>query len=243
MWGMAEHSLEANLQKIKEGGFDHVEMGAPASAEDRDELKTLLAKYELGFIGQQWSRGKTLAEHTADLEAQVRANADMGAVLINSHTGKDHWDQADNLALVQKAHELEAELGVMITHEIHRGRMTFCSTHVMALLDADPTIKFTADFSHWCCVAESLLQDQLDRVERAMQRSYHVHARVGHEQGPQITHPLAPEWKRHVDAHFAWWDRIVELRQGRRGGITDDLSGIWSGYLHANDSIHQATGC
>ena len=213
LWGMEEPCLEDNLKKIKTGGYDHVEMGAPADPDMRDQLKELLQKYELGFVGQQWSGGKNIEEHIHSFEAQARANADMNPVLINSHSGRDIYSAQENIKLVQRGHELEKELNVTLLHEIHRGRMTFSSNSTMALLEIEPKMKFTADLSHWCCVHESLLQDQMDRVEKAMQNAYYIHARVGHEQGPQITHPHAPEWMNQVDAHFAWWDRIIELRK------------------------------
>jgi sugar phosphate isomerase/epimerase len=213
MWGMEEGSLEANLKKISEGGFDMVEMGAPGKPEGRLELKELLKKYGLGFIGQQWSGGKNVNEHLDSLEKQYRNNVEMEALLVNSHSGKDIFTKEENLKVVRRAFELEKELGVKLVHEIHRGRMTFCSNTTMELMDAEPNIAFTADFSHWCCVHESLLADQQDRVDRAIQNSYHLHARVGDFEGPQVTHPFAPENKKALDAHLAWWDRIVDLRR------------------------------
>jgi hypothetical protein len=82
----------------------------------------------------------------------------------------------------------------------------------MALLDARPHIKLTADFSHWCCVHESLLKDQHERVQRASEHAHYIHARVGHAQGPQVTDPRAPEWKAAVEAHVGWWQQIVDIR-------------------------------
>jgi sugar phosphate isomerase/epimerase len=213
MWGMEEGGLEANLKKISDGDFDMVEMGAPGKPEARAELKDLLEKHHLGYVGQQWSGGNSVEEHLESLEQQYRNNVDMGAILVNSHSGKDIFSLEDNLKVVRRAFELEQEVGVRLVHEIHRGRMTFCSNSTMELMDAEKDISFTADFSHWCCVHESLLSDQQDRVERAMQNTFHIHARVGDFEGPQVTHPFAPENKKALDAHVAWWDRIVELRR------------------------------
>jgi sugar phosphate isomerase/epimerase len=83
----------------------------------------------------------------------------------------------------------------------------------MALLDAMPAIKFTADLSHWCCVHESLLDDQAASVERAIKRTYHLHARVGFAEGPQVNDPRAPEWREAVEAHVGWWRKVVACRQ------------------------------
>ena len=58
--------------------------------------------------------------------------------------------------------------------------------------------------------------DQDENVALALSRTDHIHARVGHAEGPQVNDPRAPEWDSAVKAHFAWWDKVVE--QKRRDG-------------------------
>lgn len=53
-------------------------------------------------------------------------------------------------------------------------------------------------------------------MELAIERSDHIHARVGYEEGPQVPDPRAPEWRGHVDRHLEIWRRIAEVR--RRDG-------------------------
>ena len=81
-----------------------------------------------------------------------------------------------------------------------------------------PSLRLTLDISHWCNVHESLLDDQQDTIALALSRTGHIHARVGHPEGPQVSDPRAPEWQKAVQAHFAWWDKVVEnkRREGRR---------------------------
>ena len=213
LWGMEEPSLEAQLKRIKEAGFDAIECAAPATADARKEMAELLAKYELMYVAQQHSGGQTADEHVASYEEQFLRALDLNPLLINSHSGKDYFSLADNCKIIDKAADLAAAHDVLAIHEIHRGRCTFSSTACMELLDARPETKLCADFSHWCCVHESLLADQQERVDRAIAQSYHIHARVGHPEGPQVTHPAAPEWAGAVDAHLAWWDKIVETRR------------------------------
>jgi hypothetical protein len=69
----------------------------------------------------------------------------------------------------------------------------------------------TADFSHWVCVTESMLQNFTEMVDEAIIRSRHIHARVRFEEGPQVPNPWAPEWKYALDNFLSWWDRIVEV--------------------------------
>jgi hypothetical protein len=82
----------------------------------------------------------------------------------------------------------------------------------MELLDALPTLKLTADFSHWCCVHETLLEDQPQRVQRAIARARHIHARVGHAEAPQVPDPRVELWKPAREAHLRWWQAIAAAR-------------------------------
>jgi hypothetical protein len=75
------------------------------------------------------------------------------------------------------------------------------------------SLRLTLDISHWCNVHESLLADQQETVALAISRTGHIHARIGHPEGPQVNDPRAPEWKSVVEAHFGWWDRIVEQKK------------------------------
>jgi hypothetical protein len=80
-------------------------------------------------------------------------------------------------------------------------------------MDTIPELRITFDVSHWCNVSESLLQDQQETVDMTLQRVDHVHARIGHPEGPQVNDPRAPEWDDAMKAHFAWWDKIVEIKK------------------------------
>ena len=66
------------------------------------------------------------------------------------------------------------------------------------------------DISHWCNVAETMLEDQNEAVDLAIQSTDHIHARVGFTETPQVSDPFAPEWKDALDRHLSWWKRIVE---------------------------------
>jgi hypothetical protein len=76
-----------------------------------------------------------------------------------------------------------------------------------------PELKLTFDVSHWCNVHESLLADQQETVELALDRVEHIHARIGHPEGPQVNDPRAPEWEEAVKAHFTWWDKVIARKK------------------------------
>ncbi len=207
--------LDANLQAIRKAGFDAVEMGVPADPAERRALRSALERTGLSLVAQQWTAGRTPEDHARSFEEQYRRAAEMGPRFVNSHTGKDFFSLDQNLTVFRAAARLETEVGVRVVHETHRGRALFSAPAATALLDALPGLRLTADFSHWCCVHESLLEDQAETMGKAVEASWHIHARVGYAEGPQVTHPGAPEWKDAVEAHVGWWSRIAERHRQR----------------------------
>ena len=91
--------------------------------------------------------------------------------------------------------------------------MLFAAPVAKRFLEAIPGLRLTLDISHWCNVSESLLADQQATVDLAISRTDHVHARIGHPEGPQVNDPRAPEWENAAKAHFAWWDKVVSAKQ------------------------------
>jgi hypothetical protein len=72
-------------------------------------------------------------------------------------------------------------------------------------------------------VSESLLEDQPETVDLTLQRVDHIHARIGHQEGPQVNDPRAPEWKNAADAHFTWWDKVIEIKK-QKGDVQTILT-------------------
>ncbi|WP_246358601.1 hypothetical protein [Paenibacillus phytorum] len=133
-------------------------------------------------------------------------------MLIVSYSARDCMEWKEQKSFFQTALAVEEEVGIQVAHETHRHRAMFTPWNTAALLDEFPALKIAADFSHWCCVCESLLEDQSEVLHLAMERTIHVHARVGHSQGPQVPHPGAPEYAAELAAHEAWWRQIVKNR-------------------------------
>jgi hypothetical protein len=105
---------------------------------------------------------------------------------------------------------------VQIVHETHRGKFSFCAQSTARYLEADPNLRLAADFSHWCVVSESFLEDQDEAVSLAIGRTDHIHARIGYPEGPQVSDPRAPEWSQALEAHLAWWDRIIAGHKNKK---------------------------
>jgi sugar phosphate isomerase/epimerase len=115
-----------------------------------------------------------------------------------------------NLELIDLGNAIGEKYGVKVLHETHRGRFLYSAPASLAFFKTSKDLKICADFSHWVCVSESLLEDQEEVVQHGIQRAHHIHGRVGHAQGPQINDPRAPEWKAEVDTFTSWWQRIID---------------------------------
>ena len=116
--------------------------------------------------------------------------------------------------------EVSAKTNIPIYHETHRGRSLFAAHITRQFIEKIPSLRLTFDVSHWCNVHESLLDDQADTLAMAINRAEHIHARIGHAEGPQVNDPRAPEWSNALNAHFAWWDKIVERKKNEKKIIT-----------------------
>jgi sugar phosphate isomerase/epimerase len=215
MWGMEKPTLESNLNLIKDAGFDGVEMQVPHNKAERNRLGVLLNEIGLDLVVQVRVDGPTVDKQIDSLEKELNRTLDLKTLLTNVHCGKDYWSLVENIRVISTAQKVASELGIKILHETHRARATYCTTSTMAIIKALPEIRFCADFSHWCCVHNSLLQDQQDSINRIIERSDYIHARVGSATSPQITDPRASECKEAVEAHVRWWEKIAEHHKNK----------------------------
>jgi hypothetical protein len=222
-WGF-NGSITDFCKKAKQDGYDGIEiLWAPEIAK---ELFEALKNYQLsvGFLcrGDQANPEKQLETFKKVLKEAVE-NGSQQPLYINVHSGRDFFQYEDNKKFIDFTIKYAKETGVPIYHETHRSRMLYSAPASLTYLKNNPELRLTLDISHWCNVSESLLEDQPETVELAISRTDHVHSRVGHAEGPQVGDPRAPEWKTAVEAHFAWWDKIVEIKK-REGKILTMLT-------------------
>lgn len=208
LWGMEHLPLEEQFEKVAAAGYAGIESGLPQLIQE-PLFRKLLEEYNLEFSAMAYTGG----DHIESLRRQVERAAGFAPTLINAHSAKDDMPYERQLEYFQSAAEIEAEFGVTLAHETHRGRALFTPWTTERLLLDMPDLKLTADFSHWCCVCESLLPDQTERLKLAASRSVHVHARVGHPEGPQVNHPAAAEHADALAAHTDWWRDIARARR------------------------------
>jgi sugar phosphate isomerase/epimerase len=213
-WG---EPLATFLPRAATAGFDATEIYLPSLAESPEEIRAAHAAAGLGLVAQITTLGDTPDEHARCLEQRYLHAIRCHPLQIDCHTGSDAFSFDDNLRLFQLGLELEHTHGVALCHELHRGRALYNAPDTLRYLRALPSLRLNADFSHWQVVHES---DDLARhataVAAVITRAYHIHARVGFAEGPQIPDPRAPEWAAQLALNTAWWRRITEAR--RTGG-------------------------
>lgn len=214
-WGSNHLAPQDFIARVQAAGFDGIEMSLPLAAAQRDDWTARIADAGLQLIAQQWETvfHPEFEAHKAAL-AELLHNACAARPLhVNSHTGKDYYTPQQNMELIALADAIAREHGVAIFHEIHRSRFSGHPMLLLPYLRQLPDLQLTADLSHWCCACESLLEDQPQTLAATLPHVRHIHARVGHAQGPQVADFRAPEAQAALDAHLGWWDRIVELRR------------------------------
>jgi len=222
MWGF-QGSADAFCAKVKQEGYDGIEVWWPTAQKEADELFAALKKHhlEVGFLVAGHQTNYT--EHLASFKEMITAaatNKTQRPLFINCHSGKDYFSFEENKVIVDFTLELSKQTGIKICHETHRSRMLFAAPVAKTFLQQIPELRITLDISHWCNVSESLLADQEETVNLAIQRTDHFHARIGHAEGPQVNDPRAPEWDDAVKAHFAWWDEIVKIKKQKGEVLT-----------------------
>lgn len=197
LWGMEHLPLPDALRWVEE--HEYVGIETP--------VDTLLAARDAGFEGKGISLifPTSIEEFEDGLEKSRRA----AATKITVHAGKDHWTEEAADDFFRVALQLAAATGQEVNFETHRGRLLYTPSSTSAFLVKHPTLRLCADFSHWTCVCESLLHDQEDALALAISRVGHLHARVGHEEGPQVPDPRAERWQGHTEHFCQIWDRVL----------------------------------
>jgi sugar phosphate isomerase/epimerase len=199
--------------KAKAAGYDGCEIWWPQDDKERKRMFEALRKYDLQY-GFLWGSGEVeFAKHEEQFKRVVEDIAKSKPLFINCHSGKDFFSAEQKSKLIGYTTELAGSSGIPVYHETHRGRACYSVPVTLELLERNPELRLTLDISHWCNVHESLLQDQGESIETVLARTDHIHARVGHPEGPQVTDPRAPEWENAMRAHLAWWDRVVGMKK------------------------------
>jgi sugar phosphate isomerase/epimerase len=176
---------------------------------------------------------KDYKNHLLQFKSSLEGAVALKPVYINCHSGRDHFSFDQNRAFIDFSVDLASKSKVPVYHETHRSRILYSAPVARHFIEMIPDIRLTLDISHWCCVHESLLGDQQETISMVLNKTNHIHARIGHPEGPQVNDPRAPEWKDAVNAHLSWWDQVVN-RKKQEGQLMTMLTEFGPvGYLPA----------
>lgn len=220
-WGFSGN-YEAFCAAIKKEGYDGIEVGFPGGKEKQAELFAAVEKYGLDVAFLCGAGEKDFNAHLQSFKKNIEAATQFSQkpLYLNCHSGKDYFSYEQNKAIIDFTTDVSAKTGIPIYHETHRGRMLFAAHITRNFIEKNPALRLTLDISHWCNVHESLLVDQQETVQLALSRVGNIHARIGHEEGPQVNDPRAPEWEAAVKAHLGWWDAVVAQKVKNGEGLT-----------------------
>ncbi len=227
LWGVDHtHGLDHYLPRWRAAGYTAIE-SAYRDSPDREALVGLLKRSGFGFVPQVFSNdftpGGSVREHLDSLRGQIEECLPHRPLFFNAHSGTDSWSAAEAEDFYGEVLAMEKSFGIILCHETHRARYFSTPWNTAPILRMYPELKLTCDFSHWVCVAERLLPDCGEIIRLAADHCHHLHARVGHEEGPQVSDPRAPEWQNHLTVHEGWWD-IIWNSQRERGMDTSYLT-------------------
>jgi sugar phosphate isomerase/epimerase len=210
LWGMSG-SLEQEFERIKEAGYDGIECAAQEIVEP-ERFRRLLEQYQFKFIALVYTEG---VDHNKHFSEVVDTAMQFDPVKIVAHGGRDTMSYVKQIRFFEHALRVEDSCGVQIGHETHRRRPFYTPMNAVPLLRELPELKINIDYSHWCCVTESMLEDHIDAIRITTAHSIHLHGRIGYENGPQVPDPRVAEWKRCAKRHEEWWEQIIHSQKER----------------------------
>lgn len=239
LWGVTD-PVESFADKLKEVGFVGVEARVPDTAQQRRAFKNGLSATELGYIGIIFTGGDVIpnqaensADHLARLDRKLGESSELAPRFINVLAGCDRWSATEKVEFFGRAQELADKHGMTCSFETHRGSALYSPWVTLELLSQLPTLKFTWDISHWMLVSERLLNAPSDDFTPFIEQVFHLQARVGYDQGAQVPHPAAPEYKAALECHQRYWEAVWRrhLRDGVKVTTMTTEFGP-DGYLH-----------
>lgn len=239
MWGFKGDFADACIE-AKNAGFNGIEGKAPQNDEERLYWSKCLKEYELAYITEIVTGGDyvpqrhlTPAGHLKDIEIALKYSVELNPLFSTCIGGCDAWSEEESLQFFKESIALANRYGVEIYFETHRSRSLFTPWVTKRIVKALPEIKLTADISHWCVVCERQMDTELDTITSLAPNIYHIHARVGYDQGPQVPHPAAPEYTSALHAHQQCWEIIwdAQIQNGMQITTMTPEFGP-DGYLH-----------
>jgi sugar phosphate isomerase/epimerase len=216
-WGAENILWNLFSSQVKNAGFDGVEVyPLNALAEKPSMLQSLEENgLEFSLLHAEMVEGANIEKYkdalTRNLYELVNyQTTTLKPQFITTQTGREYYDEQQMAECFEICDRISRESGIPIIQETHRNKWSYAAHVVKKYLEKFPSLQLALDISHWFCVSESYLEDQQDALDLAIQHTVHLHARVGHIEGPQVTDPRAPENEEALMHHLLYWDKWIE---------------------------------
>jgi sugar phosphate isomerase/epimerase len=218
-WGFEKIPWEVFLDDVKKEGYAGVEWFPYSEKTDVQKLAGFLQQHqlELAIVMAVIEQHDHFKDYLTALKDQLLDHCSIGdnnfkPLHISAQTGREYFTEQQIEDCLACCDEVSKQNGIPIYQETHRNKWAYAAHVVYPVLEKHPELMLTLDVSHWFCVSESYLEDQQAAVNKAIQHARHIHARVGHTEGPQVWEPAAPEYADALQAHLKIWDKWIETR-------------------------------
>lgn len=219
-WGAEQLPWPEFLQQVQDAGYAGIEWFPYGEQCDHDEVIALLQAKGLKWciVTAVINMPAGFDAYLQELRKQLTSLAAMGKgvwppLFISTQTGREYFTEEQTGHCLEVCREVSLGTGIAIHQETHRNKWSYAAHVVNPILEKFPDTLLTFDISHWFCVSESYLEDQQPAVQMAITHARHIHARVGHKEGPQVYEPSSPEYADALKAHLAVWDEYIKQRK------------------------------
>lgn len=219
-WGSEKIPWSVFLSNVKEAGYAGIEWFPCGEEEELQETIRLVRKFELEYaiVMAVLNPPVEPTAYVAALHEQLAGLCRLGKdiqkpLFVSAQTGREYFDERQIADCLTCCEEISRQSGIPVYQETHRNKWSYAAHAVLPVLEKNPNLLLTLDISHWFCVSESYLEDQQAAVQKAIAHTRHIHARVGHTQGPQVRDPTAEEYAAALEAHLAAWDQYISQRR------------------------------
>ena len=217
-WGSESIPWDEFLSSVKKAGYAGIEWFPFGEKCNVEEVLDLLHHYELDFcivmaILEPYNGYKNYMEALEKdlIQLMEIRNTKKAPLFISAQTGREFFTLDEIQGCLQLCDKIQEEYGTAIYQETHRNKWSYAAHVVGPVLEKNENVQLTFDVSHWFCVSESYLEDQQAAVNETINHTRHIHARVGHTEGPQVWDPANEEYAEALQQHLLIWDKCVAL--------------------------------
>ncbi|MDX3973525.1 sugar phosphate isomerase/epimerase family protein [Shinella sp.] len=205
-----ERSLEDNLHRIAEAGFDGI------NADWQDRPQTLRLAGLLKSHGLQ-AEAVCFPRTVDDLKPALELAAETGVHHLNIHPMARLRSLDGCVAILEGWQRLAEQVDFPVYVETHRDRMTTDLFFVLDILDQLPDLKLVGDLSHFLVGREfawPISDENHAYIHRVLENCWALHGRVASREQVQIEIAF-PHHRQWLELFLAWWERGFRSWQRR----------------------------